>query len=450
MAAKTPPRLPNGFLGLGLGLALRLRLDVLGTVRDIGRRGHDLCWARLGPIRVYFVNHPELIHEVLVTRGKSFRKVPRQTEAFRRVEGEGLVVSEGDFWLRQRRLVQPAFNPRRFSSYGDITVEQTHRLLDGWAGGGPIAVAEAMTHLTMAIIARALFGVDVSGQARRLGDALAVVGEALRYEFTTVLLPPEWLPLPITLRKRRALRVLDEFVRRTIVERRASGADRGDLLSMLLLAVDEEGSGGMTDKQVRDEALTLFYAGHDSSAAALAWTWYNLARHPEVEARLLAEVEAVLGGRPPRYEDVARLPYAERVIKETLRLYPPAAALFARLALEDVEVGGYLIPRGAWVHIFPWMTHRDPRFFDDPEQFDPDRFAPGRAERIPPYAWLPFGAGPHVCIGQGFALMEMVLILATVVQRCRLALAVSPERVVPEFHVFCRPRGLRMRAVWRK
>jgi cytochrome P450 len=448
MAAKTAPRLPAGFLGLGLGL--RLRRDFLPTITDIASRGHDLCWARLGPVRLYFVNHPDLIHEVLVTKNRSFRKLARQTEAFRRVEGEGLVVSEGDFWLRQRRLVQPAFHTARFGRYGEIVVEHTLRMLGTWSDGLVLPIADAMTHLTMAIIARALFDVDVTDQAPHLAEALAVLGEVLRRDFNSVVLLPAWLPLPSNRRRRRALRVLDEFMWRTLRERRSAGTDRGDLLSMLLLAVDEQGGReGMTDRQVRDEALTLFYAGHDSSAAGLAWLWYNLGRHPEIEAKLLAEVDGVLAGRPPRYEDVPRLPYAERVIKESLRLYPPAVALFGRVAVEDVEIGGHAVPRGAYLHIFPWVTHRDGRFFPNPNVFDPDRFAPGAAERIPPSAWIPFGAGPHGCIGHGFALMEMVLIVATVLQRYRLALAVPPEAVVPEVHVFSRPRGLLVRALRR-
>jgi cytochrome P450 len=440
---KTAPRLPGNWLGLRL--LMSMRRDFLGAIGQIAAHRHDLCWARIGPVRAFFINHPELIHEVLVTKGKSFRKVPRQTAVFRSIEGNGLVVSEGDFWLRQRRLVQPAFDVRRFDHYGELIVDQTRQMLDSWADGQIVSINDAMTQLAMTIIGKVLFDVDVTNEAKQLGSALEVLNEFLQVRSTAAILPPEWLPLPLNLRKRRAQRVLDEFIWRTIRQRRASGEDRGDLLSMLLLAVDEEGDGGsMSDENVRDEALTLFYAGHDSSASVLAWAWFSVARCPDVQHRLLTEIDAVLGGRSVRYEDVPRLPYTECVVKETLRLYPPATGLIARDALEDVAIGEYTVPKGAWVYMFPWVLHRDPRFFDSPEEFEPDRFAPPRAERIPPHAWLPFGLGPHVCIGQRFALMEMVLILATIMQRCRLELAVAAESVTPEFQIFCRPRGLLM------
>jgi cytochrome P450 len=445
MKGKYPPGPPAGFLGLGL--AARMRKDPLGTLTDIGRTYGDIAYARLGPFPTYFVNHPDLIREVLVTRGKNFRKVPRQTKVFSRIDGNGLVVTEGDFWRRQRRLVQPAFHPKRFGRYGDVTVEYTRRMLEGWSPGAVLDVAQAMTQLTLSIIARTLFDVEVSGQAAELGAAVRVLAEELLKDLSSFVLLPDWLPLPGKLRKRRALRTLDNLIWGIIRQRRASGVDKGDLLSMLLLAVDEESDGtGMTDRQVRDEALTLFNAGHDSTAAGLAWVWYLIARHPEVEARLLAEVRDVLGERPATYEDVARLRYLEMVLKESLRLYPPTVALFIREALEPVELGGYPVAKGDWVYLFAWVTQRDPRFFEEPEKFDPERFAPGRAEKIPPYAYFPFGGGPHVCIGNTFAQMEMALIVATVLQRYRLELAPDQGPVEPELHVAIRPRGgLRLR-----
>jgi cytochrome P450 len=308
-------------------------------------------------------------------------------------------------------------------------------------------VAQAMTQLTLSIIARTLFDVEVSGQAAELGAAVRVLAEELLKDLSSFLLLPDWLPLPGKLRKRRALRTLDNLIWGIIRQRRASGVDKGDLLSMLLLAVDEESDGtGMTDRQVRDEALTLFNAGHDSTAAGLAWVWYLIARHPEVEARLLAEVRDVLGERTATYEDVARLRYLEMVLKESLRLYPPTVALFIREALEPVELGGYPVAKGDWVYLFPWVTQRDGRFFEEPEKFDPERFAPGRAEKIPQYAYFPFGGGPHVCIGNTFAQMEMALIVATVQQQYRLELAPDQGPVEPELHVAIRPRGgLRVR-----
>jgi cytochrome P450 len=238
-----------------------------------------------------------------------------------------------------------------------------------------------------------------------------------------------------------------DLIREIIRERRASGKDHGDLLSMLLLAVDEEGDGtGMSDEQARDEAVTMFNAGHDSTAAALAWIWYLVARHPEVEERLVEETRRVLGSRTATANDLPNLAYTEWVVRESLRLYPPVWALFARVPQADVELGGYTIPAGSWVYIFPWVTQRDARFFENPERFDPERFAPGRVETIPQYAWIPFGGGPHVCIGQTLATSEIVLIVATVLQDFRLSFAPDqPREVVPEPLLAIRPKGgLRM------
>jgi cytochrome P450 len=323
-----------------------------------------------------------------------------------------------------------------------MVVEYTRRMLDRWQPGATVDAAAEMTHLSLAVIARTLFDVELTGRAAELGAAVAVLSETFVRELSQPFLLPDWLPLPGKRRKRRAMRTLDGLIWDIIRQRRASGADRGDLLGMLLTAVDEEGDGrGMTDRQARDEALTLFNAGHDSSAAAMAWVWHLLARHPEAEARAAREAADVLGDRPATLADLPRLPYTDMVVKETLRLYPPAVALVAREALADVELGGYVVPRRSWVYLSPYVTQRDPRFFEDPERFDPERFAPGRAERIAPYAYFPFGGGPHVCIGNTFAMMEVTLVTATVLQRYRPAAPPGQGPVEPELHVAIRPRG---------
>jgi cytochrome P450 len=253
---------------------------------------------------------------------------------------------------------------------------------------------------------------------------------------------PDWLPLAGKRRKRWATQTLDSFVWSVLRERRASGEDRGDLLSMLLLAVDDEGDGrGMSDMQARDEAMTLFNAGHDSTAAALAWIWYLVAKHAGVEARLVEEIDTVLSGRPAKFGDLPRLPYTEMVVKEALRLYPPTWSLVPREVVSGVEIAGYEVPKGAWVYVFPWVTHRDPRFFENPEQFDPERFAPGRSDKIPQYAYFPFGGGPRVCIGNSFATMETILIVATVLQSFHVRLAANQGDVEPEPLIAIRPRG---------
>ncbi len=426
----------------GLMLARRLRKDPLQFITEIGRTYGDMAYFRMGPIRLYVLNHPQLIRDLLVTKNKSFRRPPWAIDGLRKIDGNGLVLSEGEFWRRQRRLVQPAFSTKRFDGYAQTTVEYTRRMLDRWSGGATLDVADEMTRLTLAIIAKTLFDVELADRAADLGEAVRVISETVVREAGNPLQWPDWLPLPSKRRLRWAIRILDDMIWDVIRRRRASREDHGDLLSMLLLAVDEEGDGsGMTDLQARDEAMTLFNAGHDSTAAALAWTWYLVAQHPSVEDRLVEEVDAVLAGRAPGFADVPRLPYAEMVVKESLRLYPPTWALLPREAIEKVELGGYEIARGSWVYAFPWMTHRDPRFFEDPEKFDPERFAPGRCDKIPQYAYIPFGGGPRVCIGNAFATMEMVLIMACVLQKFRLRLAAGQADVEPEPLIAIRPKG---------
>jgi cytochrome P450 len=437
-----PPGPKGGWFGLGL--ARRFRRTPLTFLPELARTFGDLVCLRLGPFRTYFAFRPDLIHEVLAGKAKCFRRWAWQTAVLRQWDGNGLVLSEGDFWRRQRRLVQPAFQPRRFAAYGTAMVAATRRLLDRWAeeAGKPVEIVQRMTGLTLEIIAKVLFDVDVSADVRCLGEAVAVLSDTAMHEMSTPLRLPDWLPLPGKRRKRWAMRYLDETIRRIIRERRASKEDKGDLLSMLLLAADEEGDGqGMTDEQARDEAMVLFLAGHDTTAAALAWVSYLLARHPEVQRRLAAEVRTVLGGREPTADDVARLPYTEAVLKETLRLYPPAWIWFAREAVEDVELGGFTIPRGGIVYVTPWVTQRDPRWFPEPARFNPDRFTPGHTAALPPCAYFPFGAGPRVCVGNAFAMTEMVLVMACLAQRFHLALA--PDQGEPELSplLALRPRG---------
>jgi cytochrome P450 len=425
-----------------LNLARQLRARPLAFTSGLGRTYGDLAYFRMGPLRAYLVNNPQLIRDVLVTKHKNFRRPPLVAGPLRAIDGNGLVLSEGDFWRRQRRLVTPAFATKRFDGYGRVTVDYTLRMLERWRAGTSFDVAEAMTRLTLEIIAKTLFDVEVEGEAARLGEAVRVVSRTFVEEAGYPLHLPDWLPVASKRRKRQAIRTLDELVWRVIRERRAAGDDRGDLLSMLLLAVDSEGDGaGMTDLQARDEAMTLFNAGHDSTAAALSWIWYLVARHPAVEARLVEEVDTVLGGRVPEYADVARLPYAEMVVQETLRLYPPTWMLFPREVVAPVELGGYAIAKRSWLYIFPWVTQRDGRFFENPEAFDPERFAPDRVEKIPQYAYVPFGGGPRVCIGSSFATMEMVLIMATVLQKFRLRLAADQGAVEPEPLISLRPKG---------
>jgi cytochrome P450 len=423
----------------GLTIGNRLRTRTLELITDVSRNYGDLAYFRVLHYQIYVPNHPALVREVLVHKAKHFSKVATSTRVLSQIDGQGLTVSQGDFWLRQRRLVQPAFHARRLARYADITVEYTRRMTERWRPGVAFNAADEMTHVALDVIAKALFDVEIGAEVDQLREAVRIFAETLFNEISAPFTLPDWLPLPAKRRKRWAIRTVDALIRDIIRARRATREDKNDLLSMLLLAVDE--GTGMTDEQARDEALTLFRGGHDTTAAGLAWTWYSIASHPEVQARLIEEVDAVLGDRPATYADLPRLPYTEMVVKESLRLYPPVWALFGREPHADVELGGYVLPRGAQVIIFPWGIHRNPRFFEDPEKFDPGRFAPERVKELTPDAYIPYGLGPHLCIGAGFANMQMVLTVATVLQRFRLALAPNQGPVEAEPHVAIRPKG---------
>jgi cytochrome P450 len=438
-ATTRPPGPPGSAAGwANLRAFQRSPLEFFDRLRPFG----DIAWVRLGPVQTYFVNNPALIRELLAERARQVRKVRRTLRVFEQVDGQGLLVSQGDFWRRQRRLIQPAFAHARLGRYADDVVRAARGMTATWRPGETLDVVPAMTHLTLRIIARVLFNVDVADEAARLGDAVHVLSEALMRDFYRPFILPSWLPLPENRRKRRALAVLDDFILGLIRERRRTREDAGDLLSMLLLAADaEEGNRGMTDRQVRDEAVTLFNAGHDTTAASLAWIWACVAHHPAVEARLIEESARVLGGRPATIRDLPELTYTNGVVRETLRLFPPTMGLLPREATEPIDLAGYRVPRGAWLYMSPWLTQRDDRFFPDALQFDPERFAPGRAASIPPNAWFPFGHGPHVCIGRDLALMESTLVVATVLQRYRLTRPGSAPFPEAEPLVSLRPRG---------
>lgn len=386
---------------------------------------------------------------MLVTKDKQFRKLPHAMNVFRQVDGDGLIVSEGELWARQRRLIQPAFQPRRMMGCADSIVEIAERVVSSWEPESEIDVDSEMTMLTCRVVSKLLFDVSVDTQVGELHEAIHTLSVELANELRLPFLLPAWLPLPSIRRKRRAIEYLDNTVRSIIRERRASGKDKGDLLSILLMAVDEEGDQtGMSDSQARDEAITLFNAGHDTTAAGLAWVLYVLATMPDVEARVRDEVDTIMRGRAATYGDLKHLVFTQMVIKETLRMYPPTWSLIPRVAKEEVQVGPYRLPRGARVYIAPFAMHRNERFFPEPERFDPERFAPGRVDRIPRYAYLPFGAGPHVCIGNALAMMEMTLIVATILRHVRLALLRPSDQVRPIPLVSLRPEGgLPMRVV---
>src|SRR6266480_3013738 len=406
----------------------------------VAREYGDVAGLRVLNFKTVFINHPSLIEEVLVTNARKYSK-GRVLRANRHVFGEGLLTSEGDFWLWQRRLAQPAFHRARIASYAATMVDYTERMVQGWRGGEERDAHQEMMRLTLEIVAKTLFDADVERDAQEVGKSLELLLE-IGANFRRTIFVPHWLPTPTNLRVRREVKQIEKILYRIIAERRASGRDAGDLLSMLLSAQDEDGSR-MTDRQLRDEAITLFLAGHETTASTLSWTWWLLAQNPAVEAKLHAELDEVLNGRAPSLDDLSRLPYTGNVITESMRLYPPAWGL-ARVAIEDHELAGYAVKKGMGVAMAQWVVHRDPRWYDAPEEFRPERWEGDLIKRLSRFAYFPFGGGPRQCIGNAFALMEAALILATIARKFRMRLAAN-HPVAPLASITLRPRhGVRV------
>jgi cytochrome P450 len=416
------------------------RLELyLRIVRECG----DIGTYRVGPRTVVLLNAPELAHEVLIEQADAFEKPHVLRVLARPVLGNGLLTSDNAFHRRQRRMVAPAFQHRRIAAYADVMADYAERIQQGWQPGSTVDVSREMMRLTLWIVGKTLFDADVLGEAEELGRALEVALRSFNSQLSAfVPLPPTW-PTPRNRRATRAIQRLDETVYRIIRERRAAGDDRGDLLSMLLQTSYEDDGSFMSDLQVHDEAMTLFLAGHETTANALAWSWYLLAKHHASYARMRQELQTVLGGRTPTYADLQLLPYTLQVLKEAMRLFPPAPAI-GREATRDIDLGGHRIPAGTTVIISPYALHRRPDNFPHPERFDPDRWTPENEARLPRHAYLPFGGGPRICIGNHFAMMEGHIVLATLAQRVTFELA-GRQRVVPEPLITLRPRfGIRM------
>lgn len=428
------PRFPGDLL-------LRSRHDTLQFLIDVATEFGDVAGLRIGRERLVLVNHPDAVRDVLVTHQKNFLK-GKALERARIVLGNGLLTSEGEDHLRQRRLMQPAFHRDRIASYAASMVTEAAAVRDRWRDGDQFDAHEQMMAVTLAIVGRTLFSADVGDESSEIGAALTTVLGS----FNHMMLP--WsallfaLPVPAALRFHRARRRLDATIYRLIAERRASGADTGDLLSMLLLATDTEGDGtGLTDRQLRDEAMTLFLAGHETTANALSWAWYLLARNPDVEERLHREVDAL--GHEPTFADLPRLEYTRRVVAETIRLYPPAYAI-GRRAIGAYTIGAYELPPRTLVIVSPFIVQRDHRWWKEVERFDPDRWSPEEVAARPKFSYFPFGAGTRICIGEQFAWTEATLVLATLAQRWRLWLA-PKQRIAMQPQITLRPRyGIRV------
>lgn len=419
--ATTLPLPPGPRDWLSIRSTLEYARDWMGNSERYARTYGDVVFFRFVNIPICLVTHPDGIDYILVKHQSNFRK-SRDYRAFRPILGNGLLTSEGDFWQAQRKLIQPAFRHENIVSYADIMVGSAASMLSTWRDGQTRDIHADMMALTLDVVAKSLFGSDVSGVAAKVGKALAPMMELFIHQAKMTFLLPEGAPVPQTPRYFRSNQQLNKIVRGIIRERRAAPRPANDLLQTLLEAQDDRGSR-MTDEQLRDEIMTLFIAGHDTTANALSWTWYLLAQHPAVEAQLAAELRAVLENRPPSVADLPRLPYTEMVLKESMRLYPPAWG-FGRRPIHDFELGGYRIPAGTNVFLSQWITQRDPRWFPDPERFDPERWRvdPVKAGRIPRFAYFPFGGGPRVCVGAGFAMMEAALLLAAIAQRFRFSL----------------------------
>ena len=423
----------------------RFRKDPPTFLLKVREEFGEIAHIYLASQDVFLLNNPEHVKEVLVTNQGNFTK-SRVLQRAKRMLGEGLLTSEGAFHLRQRRMMQPAFHRDRLKGYAASMSDWGVRTRDRWQPGATVDMAEEMMRLTLAVVAQTLFSANVEDDASEIGESLGAILDL----FNLVMLPfsevLEKLPLPFVKRFERARTTLDRIIYRIIAERRASGEDKGDLLSMLLLAQDEDdlgSSGRMTDEQVRDEAMTLFLAGHETTANALTWTWYLLSQHPQIAARMHAEIDAALGGRTPQFDDLPALKYVEMVIAESMRLYPPAWAI-GRKAIAPCTIGEYAVEAGAIMLMSPYVMHRNPQYYPDPERFDPDRWLPEIAAQRPKFAYFPFGGGARLCIGERFAWMEGMLLLTCLAQKFAPTL-VPGHPVEHKAMITLRPKhGMRM------
>jgi cytochrome P450 len=416
-----------------------LRSDPIRAFLDAADRFGDIVHMKAGPYHGFLVSDPAAIKHVLQDNARNYHKSPLY-DRLRDNIGNGLLTSEDAFWLRQRRLAQPAFHRQRLTGMADAMVACTEQMLERWDGiasrGDTIDIVAEMMRLTQSIIVRTMFSTDLGATSEIVNRTWPIINRRIGETFWSTKLETS-LPLPANRRFWRALRELDAVVYRIIADRRQGRRDEPDLLSMLLDARDEDTGAGMTDRQLRDEVLTMLLAGHETTSLALSWTYYLLSQHPGVEREIAGEVDSVIGDARPAFAHVERLVCTRRAIDESLRLYPPAWG-FSRRALEDDEVGGYHVPRGSLVFLIPFVIHRRPKLWPDPERFDPGRFGPGHESARPRFAYIPFGGGPRGCIGHQFAIVEAMLIVASIARRYRLEL-LPDQNIKPEPLITLRP-----------
>jgi len=438
-----PPGPRDRFFGLR---SLRgMARDYLGFWGRAQQAYGDSVYVSVAGRGTYSFMDPDLIREILVEKADAFIRYERHMQVLGEVHGQSVLITEGDTWKKQRRTLQPGFSPKRFAGYAAQMAEAASRVLDALAShqGHPFDFEQAMNNVAIDVIVRTMFSARVTEQETAdIEHAVRLLSQIAYDDMFWPASLPDWLPLPSKRAKRRAMRLLDDLIWSHIRRRRASGEVHDDLLGMLLTAADSEGDGSMlSDAQVRDQLMTTFLAGHETTASGLTWAGWVLASHPELAFRAAEEVDAVLAGRTPTFADVARLPYLGQVVKETLRLYSPAPGVFMRQSAQDVQIGPWLLPKGSLVTLLSSLVQRDARWFPDPDRFDPDRFAPDAARQIPRGAYFPFGTGPRVCIGNSFASMEMTLILAMLLQRYTLRPAPGQEQPGMRLQVTMRPAG---------
>lgn len=441
---------------------------IVGSVLDLVNEGPEFLVrlaAEYGKITrfklfnrsMHLISDPDLIREVLVTKSKFFRKSDRDVKLLSPTLGMGLVTTNGEQHKRQRKLTQPAFHARRISNYAETMTDYTQRLIADWRTDQQIDMSEQMMELTMFIVCKTLFDTDwdsMETMAKRVGTAIETLQSVTDENLSMPFLLPEWLPTRNNRRMKASSNVLTETINHIVAERRAKSTDgsiedTGDLLSMLLLSEYDDGTV-MDDKEIRDQLVTLFSAGHETTSNALSWTWYLLSQHPEALAKLHHELDTVLTGRTPTMADLADLPYTEMVVKESMRIYPPAWLLNVRQANEEVTIGDYTLPKDATIMVSPYVMHHHPTYFPEPMRFEPERFLPEYEEMMPKFAYFPFGGGPRICIGNAFAMMEAQLIVATMAQKFRFELEPG-QQVQPNAQITMSPlNGLKMRIVERE
>jgi cytochrome P450 len=436
-----PRRLAPGPRGrLFSGMLPELQRDPISFMEQTFQAYGDVSRYRLGPITSHLIAHPDGIKHVLQEHVRNYTKDHLSYSLVRQIAGNGLLTSQGSYWLRQRRLVQPAFHRQRIAAFGSIMVHATNDMCQEWqnlaVSGQPVDIVEEMGRLTLRIVGEALFGTSVGTQARQVGDSFNIMSTQVVQRFRSLNLLPPVLPSKADRTFRAARAALDAVVYGIIRERRARPEETDDLIWLLMQIRDEDTGEQMDDKQLRDEVLTMLVAGHETTATTLSWAFALLAQHPNVEAKLHSELASVLAGRLPTMADLPQLSYTRMITDEAMRLYPPVY-LFSRKVMQEDEIGGYRIPAGTSIDISPYITHRHPDFWDRPHAFEPERFASELRHR---YAYLPFSSGPRQCIGNNFALMEMTLILATLAQRYRLHLLPN-HSLATEQLITLRPKG---------